>query len=126
MLPNSFSKYFSTTGWRVGWMVLPEALIRSVEYLTQNLFISAPDISQVAAEAAFDCHDEPRASIARRHAFAAATCFLRRSCHASISCRTVAEVSSIERRVTSITGQPCRLHSRRAQSNSAFTASSST
>src|SRR5271156_4309896 len=62
---NSFSKYFSMTGWRVGWMVLPEDLIRPVECLTQNLFISAPYISQVAAEAAFDCQDELRANIAR-------------------------------------------------------------
>ena len=45
------------TGWRVGWLVLPEDLVRPVECLAQNLFISAPHISQVAAEAAFDCHD---------------------------------------------------------------------
>jgi aspartate/methionine/tyrosine aminotransferase len=62
---NSFSKYFSMTGWRVGWMVLPEDLIRPVECLTQNLFISAPYISQVAAEAAFDCEEELLANIAR-------------------------------------------------------------
>jgi aspartate/methionine/tyrosine aminotransferase len=55
---NSFSKYFSMTGWRVGWMVLPEDLVRPVECLAQSFFISAPHISQVAAEAAFDCHDE--------------------------------------------------------------------
>jgi aspartate/methionine/tyrosine aminotransferase len=55
---NSFSKYFSMTGWRVGWMVLPEDLVRPVERLAQNLFISAPYASQVAAEAAFDCHEE--------------------------------------------------------------------
>ena len=55
---NSFSKYFSMTGWRIGWLVLPEDLVRPVECLAQNLFISAPHISQVAAEAAFDCHDE--------------------------------------------------------------------
>ena len=57
MVVNSFSKYFSMTGWRVGWLVLPEDLVRPVECLAQNLFISAPHISQVAAEAAFDCHD---------------------------------------------------------------------
>ena len=57
---NSFSKYFSMTGWRIGWMILPEDLIRTVECLEQNLFISAPHIAQVAAEAAFDCHDELR------------------------------------------------------------------
>ncbi len=55
---NSFSKYFSMTGWRVGWLVLPEDLVRPVERLAQNLFISAPYASQVAAEAAFNCHAE--------------------------------------------------------------------
>lgn len=55
---NSFSKYFSMTGWRVGWMVLPEDLIRTAERLAQNFFVSPSYISQVAAEAAFDCHDE--------------------------------------------------------------------
>jgi aspartate/methionine/tyrosine aminotransferase len=62
---NSFSKFFSMTGWRVGWMVLPEDLLRPVECLAQNLFISAPHISQVAAEAAFDCMDELSANVAR-------------------------------------------------------------
>jgi aspartate/methionine/tyrosine aminotransferase len=62
---NSFSKYFSMTGWRVGWLVLPDDLIRPVECLAQNLFISAPHISQIAAEAAFDCHDELAANVAR-------------------------------------------------------------
>jgi len=62
---NSFSKYFSMTGWRVGWMVLPEALIRPVECLAQNLFISAPHVSQLAAAAAFDCHAELAENIAR-------------------------------------------------------------
>jgi aspartate/methionine/tyrosine aminotransferase len=62
---NSFSKYFSMTGWRVGWTVLPEDLVRAVECLAQNLFISAPHISQVAAEAAFDCHAELQANVAR-------------------------------------------------------------
>lgn len=51
---NSFSKYFCMTGWRVGWMVLPDALVRSVERLQQNLAISVPTLSQIAAEAAFD------------------------------------------------------------------------
>lgn len=55
---NSFSKYFSMTGWRIGWMVLPPELLRSVECLQQNLFICAPTVSQVAAKAAFECHDE--------------------------------------------------------------------
>ena len=62
---NSFSKYFSMTGWRIGWMVLPADLARPVERLAQNLFISAPYISQVAAEAAFDCHEELAANVAR-------------------------------------------------------------
>ncbi|MGH6620451.1 MAG: pyridoxal phosphate-dependent aminotransferase [Alphaproteobacteria bacterium] len=55
---NSFSKYFSMTGWRVGWMVVPEDLTRAIECLSQNLFISAPTLSQLAAVAAFDCRDE--------------------------------------------------------------------
>jgi aspartate/methionine/tyrosine aminotransferase len=62
---NSFSKYFSMTGWRIGWMVLPSDLVRPVECLAQNLFISAPYISQVAAEAAFDCDAVLQANIAR-------------------------------------------------------------
>lgn len=59
---NSFSKYFSMTGWRVGWLVLPEDLVRPVERLAQNLFISAPHIAQVAAEAAFGCVAELEAN----------------------------------------------------------------
>jgi len=55
---NSFSKYFSMTGWRVGWMVVPEALIRVVERLAQNLYICPPTIAQVAALGAFDGFDE--------------------------------------------------------------------
>lgn len=55
---NSFSKYFSMTGWRLGWMILPSDLIRPVECLAQNLFISPPTISQHAGVAVFDCHDE--------------------------------------------------------------------
>jgi aspartate/methionine/tyrosine aminotransferase len=55
---NSFSKYFSMTGWRVGWMVVPEALVRPIERLAQNLYISPPAISQVAALGAFDGIDE--------------------------------------------------------------------
>jgi aspartate/methionine/tyrosine aminotransferase len=62
---NSFSKYFSMTGWRVGWLVLPPEMVRPVERLAQNLFISAPYISQIAAEAAFDCHAELEANVAR-------------------------------------------------------------
>ncbi len=55
---NSFSKYFSMTGWRIGWMVVPETLIRPVERLAQNLFICPPHASQVAALAALDCTAE--------------------------------------------------------------------
>ena len=55
---NSFSKYFCMTGWRIGWMVVPETLIRPIERLQQNLAISVPTLSQVAAEAAFDGRDE--------------------------------------------------------------------
>lgn len=62
---NSFSKYFSMTGWRIGWLVLPDDLVRPVECLAQNLFISAPHIAQVAAEAAFDCTEELEANVAR-------------------------------------------------------------
>ncbi|WP_458761113.1 pyridoxal phosphate-dependent aminotransferase [Afipia sp. TerB] len=51
---NSFSKYFCMTGWRVGWMVVPEALVRPIERLQQNLAISVPTLSQIAAEAAFE------------------------------------------------------------------------
>jgi aspartate/methionine/tyrosine aminotransferase len=62
---NSFSKYFSMTGWRLGWMVIPADLARAIECLAQNLYISPPSLSQAAAVAAFDCHDELRANVAR-------------------------------------------------------------
>ena len=62
---NSFSKYFSMTGWRLGWAILPEDMTRSVERLAQNLYISPPSLSQHAALAAFECHDELRANVAR-------------------------------------------------------------
>lgn len=55
---NSFSKYYCMTGWRIGWMVLPESLLRPVERISQNLYISPPDISQRAALAAFDATPE--------------------------------------------------------------------
>jgi len=51
---NSFSKYYCMTGWRIGWMVVPPALVRAVERLQQNLAISVPTLSQIAAEAAFE------------------------------------------------------------------------
>lgn len=59
---NSFSKYFSMTGWRVGWMIVPERLVRVFERLAQNLFICAPSISQTAALAAFGATDELEAN----------------------------------------------------------------
>lgn len=62
---NSFSKYFSMTGWRVGWMVLPEPMVAVAERLIQNLFVSAPAISQHAALAAFDADDELQENLAR-------------------------------------------------------------
>jgi len=62
---NSFSKYFSMTGWRLGWMVLSDDLLRAVECLGQNLFISPPTVSQYAGVAAFDCQDELEANVAR-------------------------------------------------------------
>jgi len=55
---NSFSKYFSMTGWRIGWMVVPQGLVRTVERLAQNLYISPPTLSQHAAIAAFDATEE--------------------------------------------------------------------
>jgi aspartate/methionine/tyrosine aminotransferase len=58
---NSFSKYFCMTGWRIGWMVVPEPLIRPVERLQGNLAISVPTLSQIAAEAAFDGRAEMEA-----------------------------------------------------------------
>jgi aspartate/methionine/tyrosine aminotransferase len=58
---NSFSKYFCMTGWRVGWMVVPESLVRAVERLQQNLAISVPTLAQIAAEAAFDGRAEMEA-----------------------------------------------------------------
>ncbi|HEX9881256.1 MAG TPA: aminotransferase class I/II-fold pyridoxal phosphate-dependent enzyme [Hyphomicrobium sp.] len=59
---NSFSKFFSMTGWRIGWMVVPEKLVRVVERLAQNLYISAPAIAQVAALGAFDAFAELEAN----------------------------------------------------------------
>ncbi|OWU81341.1 pyridoxal phosphate-dependent aminotransferase [Phaeobacter sp. 22II1-1F12B] len=61
---NSFSKYFSMTGWRVGWMVVPEDHVRVLERLAQNMFICAPHASQIAALAAMDCEEELQANLA--------------------------------------------------------------
>ncbi|MCV2889168.1 pyridoxal phosphate-dependent aminotransferase [Ruegeria aquimaris] len=60
---NSFSKYFSMTGWRVGWMVVPEDQVRVVERIAQNMFICAPHASQVAALAAMECEEELQANL---------------------------------------------------------------
>ena len=59
---NSFSKYFSMTGWRIGWMVVPETQVRMIERLAQNLFICPPHVSQIAALAALDCTEELEAN----------------------------------------------------------------
>ncbi len=69
---NSFSKYFSMTGWRLGWMVLPEDLLRPVECLAQNLFISPPTLSQLGGLAAFEAREVLEgyvANYARNRAF---------------------------------------------------------
>lgn len=55
---NGFSKYFCMTGWRLGWLIVPPDLVRPIELLAQNLFISAPALAQEAALAAFNCRDE--------------------------------------------------------------------
>ncbi|MEM9795523.1 MAG: aminotransferase class I/II-fold pyridoxal phosphate-dependent enzyme [Pseudomonadota bacterium] len=59
---NSFSKYFSMTGWRIGWAVVPEAHIRTYERLAQNMFICAPHASQIAALASLDATEELEAN----------------------------------------------------------------
>ena len=61
---NSFSKYFSMTGWRVGWLVVPEDHVRSIERLAQNMFICPPHISQIAALEALDCGEEMEKNLA--------------------------------------------------------------
>ena len=65
IIANSFSKYFSMTGWRLGWVVVPEALVRPLERLGQNLYISPPTLSQHAAIAAFGATDELDGHVAR-------------------------------------------------------------
>lgn len=65
LVVNSFSKYYAMTGWRLGWVVLPPALLRPVESLAQNLFISPPTLPQHGAVAAFDCRDELDANVRR-------------------------------------------------------------
>jgi aspartate/methionine/tyrosine aminotransferase len=65
IIVNSFSKYYSMTGWRLGWLVLPGELLRPVECLAQNLTISPPTLSQYAAVAAFGCGEELDRNVAR-------------------------------------------------------------
>lgn len=60
---NSFSKYFSMTGWRIGWMVVPQDHVRRVERLAQNMFICPPHASQIAALAALDCDHELQSNL---------------------------------------------------------------
>ncbi len=62
---NSFSKYYSMTGWRLGWMVLPDDMCRPVECLSQNFYISPPTLSQLAGTAAFACTGELDRHVAR-------------------------------------------------------------
>jgi aspartate/methionine/tyrosine aminotransferase len=69
---NSFSKYYCMTGWRIGWIVVPERLVRPIERLAQNLYISPPYLSQVAALAVFDAMEEleaVKAGYARNRAY---------------------------------------------------------
>ena len=61
---NSFSKYFSMTGWRVGWMIVPEDHVRRVERLAQNMFICASHASQRLALAAMECDTELQGNLA--------------------------------------------------------------
>ena len=72
---NSFSKYFGMTGWRIGWLIVPEEFIEAIEKLAQNIFIAAPTLSQYAALAAFDL-DTLRELEKRRAEFAARRDFL--------------------------------------------------
>ncbi|TYC65543.1 pyridoxal phosphate-dependent aminotransferase [Stappia sp. BW2] len=58
IIVNSFSKYYCMTGWRIGWLVLPEQLVRPTERIAQSLYISPPELSQIAAEAALGAVQE--------------------------------------------------------------------
>jgi len=62
---QSFSKYYSMTGWRLGWLVVPSDLVAPIERLAQNLFISPPTLSQLAAVEAFACSTELDENVAR-------------------------------------------------------------
>jgi aspartate/methionine/tyrosine aminotransferase len=65
IIVNSFSKYYSMTGWRIGWMIVPPGMLRAVECLAQNLFISPPALAQHAALAAFAATEELEANCRR-------------------------------------------------------------
>jgi len=65
IIVNSFSKYYSMTGWRLGWMLVPPDLARSVECLAQNFYISPPALSQIAALPVFGCRTELDGHVAR-------------------------------------------------------------
>ena len=65
VIVNSFSKYFSMTGWRLGWLVLPQNLVSPVARLAQNAFIAAASVSQHAALGAFESHGELEANVER-------------------------------------------------------------
>lgn len=60
---NSFSKYYSMTGWRLGWMIVPDSLVDTINRLSQNFYINAPTLSQLAAVEAFNCEDELQSHI---------------------------------------------------------------
>ena len=62
---NGFSKYYAMTGWRLGWIVVPKNFVRPIERLAQNLFISPPAISQLAATQAFECSKELDSNLQR-------------------------------------------------------------
>ena len=68
VIVNSFSKYYSMTGWRLGWMLVPPDLARSVECLAQNFYISPPALSQIAALPVFGCRVELDSHVARYRA----------------------------------------------------------
>jgi aspartate/methionine/tyrosine aminotransferase len=76
---NGFSKYFCMTGWRLGWLVAPADLVRPIELLAQNLFISPPTLAQAAGLAAFGCRAELDARVAnyRRSRAALLDCLLK-------------------------------------------------
>jgi aspartate/methionine/tyrosine aminotransferase len=65
---NSFSKYFSMTGWRIGWVLMPDALVDSIDRLAGNFTICPPALSQLAAVAAFDAYDELNVNVERYRA----------------------------------------------------------